>query len=641
MLKTFTLLAISTFFSGLCFAFDTDYSFTNKNFKRFPHKTSIHYRASKPFIVPDTLSNPVPISTVMSIADKDTLFKVWDKIYGGSNDEAVAGITKTSDGNFILLCASGSLKSGNKISTNADDYWVIKVDRDGNKLWEKTYGGGFLESPSEILALPNNEFMLIGTSISDIGRDKTTPRLGNPDYEDIWVVKIDGNGNKLWDRTFGSSDRDGVAGAVITLDGNVVLAGTRRQSDNYDYQIIKININGDLLWQRFFTGDSYDSVYCIAQSSDNGVIVSGYSDSGVANNKSAPSKGGYDYWVLKIDGNGDKVWDKAFGGSGYDVGNAILKTNDNFYYLLGTSSSPISGDKSKESYGGEDIWVVKINENGDKIWDRTFGGLQTEQFVKGLVLPNNSFIVGCETYSSNSGEINEPMYATDNMYVQDIWIVKVDSEGNKKWNKRIGGTKREGVGDFLLISEDEFFLTGRSMSNIGFDKTSTSWNLTNCTGFNCGDDSWLVKYKLKNKTDSPVTINKGQTINLITRDCYGSVTWSNGMSGVSINVTPQSTITYTATCNVYGSTTISSIVVNVTACGNDIDLVVSENILAGTPLNPVVKTARNSITATNSIGTTTINASAKYIAENSITLSQGFKVEAGSVFQTKISPGCN
>ena len=262
------------------------------------------------------------VSTLNSDAQNGPA-KMWDKTFGGNGVENMASIQQTSDGGFILGGYSTSGISGDKsqASVGTVDFWVIKLDVIGNKIWDKTFGGSANDPLYSIQQTSDGGFILGGISLSGVGGDKSQPNKGNADY---WIVKIDANGNKLWDKTYGGS-------------GN----------DYFRY---------------------------IRQTSDGGYILCGNSESGISGDKSQNSLGGFDYWLLKLDGNGNKVWDKTIGGSGSEEFHQLQQTSDGGYILGGGSTSGVSGHKSQTSFGGYDFWIIKLNGSGNKVWDKTLGG---------------------------------------------------------------------------------------------------------------------------------------------------------------------------------------------------------------------------------------------------------------------------
>src|SRR5690606_29481094 len=126
-------------------------------------------------------------------------------------------------------------------------------------------------------------------------------------------------------------------------------------------------------WDKTFGGISNENLYSTIQTSDGGYLLAGYSDSSNSGDKSENSKGGNDYWIIKTDASGNKQWDKTIGGSSYDILCSAIQTSDGGYLLAGYSASSISGDKSENSKGGFDYWIVKMDASGNKQWDKTFG----------------------------------------------------------------------------------------------------------------------------------------------------------------------------------------------------------------------------------------------------------------------------
>ncbi|HEY0110288.1 MAG TPA: hypothetical protein VGB67_11700, partial [Fibrella sp.] len=224
--------------------------------------------------------------------------KVWDKRYGGSDNDYVFSILATSDGGYLLGGYSSSGQDGDKSepSQGGTDYWVIKVDANGIKQWDKRFGGDGNDNLGELSVTADGCYLLAGTSTSGQSGDVSQPSQGNADY---WLVKIDANGNKLWDKRFG--------------------------------------------------GTNYDDVNTLSSTPDGGFLIGGPSYSGQGGDRSQPSQGDADYWVVKIDANGTKVWDRRFGGNDYDFLNSIISTPDGGYILAGTSASGQNGDRSQPS----------------------------------------------------------------------------------------------------------------------------------------------------------------------------------------------------------------------------------------------------------------------------------------------------
>lgn len=361
--------------------------------------------------------------------------KQWDKSFGGTNYEYLYSLQQTTDGGYILGGYSSSGVSGNKTSIRwgGEDYWIVKLDSDGNKQWEKSFGGTRIDSDYDDLRVvqqtSDGGFILGGVATSGTSVCKTDAGYGGSDY---WIVKTDASGNKQWDKCYGGDGYDDLTSLQQTSDGGFILAGMsysgvsgNKTSTNFgglgDYWIVKTDTNGNIQWQQDYGGSSDDQWPNVLQTSDGGYIIGGHSSSGVSGNKTSLSFGGNDYWVLKLDSSGKKVWEQSYGGTSDDYLNSIQQTSDGGYILGGTSSSGISGNKTSTNYGGTgDYWVVKIDVNGIKQWEESFGGASGDYLSSLQQANDGGFILGGTSYSSPSGNKTTVYYGNG-----DYWIIKL------------------------------------------------------------------------------------------------------------------------------------------------------------------------------------------------------------------------
>ncbi len=269
--------------------------------------------------------------------------KQWDKTFGGNLDDAPHKLRVTVNGGYLIGGYSWSGLSGDKsqISKGSSDFWILMTDNNGVKVWDKSFGGSGFDNLIDLQQTTDGGYILAGHSNSGIGSDKSQASKGSLDY---WVVKIDANGNKLWDKTYGSS--------------------------NTDY------------------------LNTIRQTSDGGYILGGLSDGSNDGDKSQPSRGVQDYWVIKLDSLGNKQWDQTLGGSSLDFITSIIQTADGGYLVGGYSNSGVSGDKSQPSRGDSDFWIIKLNASGAKLWDKTIGGNNAETWMDLLQTSNGNYIIG-------------------------------------------------------------------------------------------------------------------------------------------------------------------------------------------------------------------------------------------------------
>jgi len=193
-------------------------------------------------------------------------------------------------------------------------------------------------------------------------------------------------------------------------------------------------------WDKRFGGTTVDQLNSLQKTADGGYILGGQSNSGISGDKTVDSWGSFDYWVVKIDANGVKQWDKRFGGTDYDNLMSIQPTSDGGYILGGASGSGIGGDKTEDSRGIVDYWVVKIDANGVKQWDKRFGGTDEDFLLSLQQTADFGYILGGYSNSGIGGDKTEGVLG-----LQDYWVVKIDANGIKQWDKRFGGTSNEGL----------------------------------------------------------------------------------------------------------------------------------------------------------------------------------------------------
>lgn len=415
--------------------------------------------------------------------------KQWDKTFGGSGSDRLQSLVQTSDGGYILggWSDSGASSVKSQASKGSSDYWIIKVDALGNKQWDKTYGGNQADNLTVIRQTSDGGFILGGHSDSGISGDKSQPSQGNNDF---WIIKLDGIGNIVWERTFGGAFMDELLDLRQTVDGGFILGGSsyselsgdKSQASNggTDFWVVKLDANGNKVWDKAFGGNLNDNLEAIHQTSDGGYIVGGRSESGVSGDKSQASKGDKDFWIIKLDNNGIRIWDKTFGGSNHDGLTSLEQTSDGSYILGGHSFSGISGDKSQISQGNADFWIIKINGVGSKIWDKTFGGSGLDALYDLKQTPDGGFIlIGDSDSGFNSDKSQAPQGSVD------FWVVKLSANGTKVWDKTIGGINDDFLETVDLTNDGGYLLGGWSDSGISGDKTQGSYSVYH--------DYWIVK----------------------------------------------------------------------------------------------------------------------------------------------------
>ena len=365
----------------------------------------------------------------------------WDRTFGGASGSLnyLQDAQQTADGGYILGGYSNSGAAGERTapSRGGYDYWVIKLDAQGVKQWDRAYGGTSEDYFTSLHQTADGGYILGGYSSSGAGGDKTQPRLGVSDY---WVVKVDGQGVRQWDRTFGSfsvgpfnNGGSQLQRVRQTADGGYMLGGAINNSaggdltgpirGDADFWLVKLTAQGTKQWDRTLGGPGTDVLFALFQTPDGGYAVAGTSDSGVGGDKGAPSRGTADYWLVKTDAQGIRQWDRTFGGTAYDHLSDVCPGADGGYALSGTTASGPSADKTEPGRGGGDAWLVKVNDQGAKQWDRTLGGLAGDFVDRLHPTADGGYILACGSMSGVSADKSEPNLGGNQS--PDMWLVKL------------------------------------------------------------------------------------------------------------------------------------------------------------------------------------------------------------------------
>ncbi len=297
---------------------------------------------------------------------------VWKECLGGSDDDEVYAMRATSDGGCVLIGSSDSSDGDVPGNYGGTDVWVVKLNKNGEIVWSKNFGGSEDDEGIGIVEDSEGNFIFLADTFSN-DHDVS----GYHGSGDMWLVKLDSNGNILWQKCLGDSHTEYSGNLTITSDGKYFAVGTRRLVEegrayayNDSYYVVKADSSGKVYWDKVFGGAGNDSSRGVSPTSDVGVIVCGVSSSNDGDVKGHIGTRGIvvgvqDVWLLRLSTNGDIVWSKCFGTEGQDYGIFITRTPDGNYVVIGSTkpSSDLSHDVTVE-FGGFDVWMFKIDANG-------------------------------------------------------------------------------------------------------------------------------------------------------------------------------------------------------------------------------------------------------------------------------------
>ena len=361
----------------------------------------------------------------------------WQKNIGGSGSDFLQSIALTNDGGYILGGTSNSNKEFDKTEDckGDDDFWIIKLNAKGGEEWQKTIGGNGQEKLQSIKPTRDGGYIIGGSSSSYLTGDKSQDSFGNLDY---WVVKIDRKGTIEWQQTFGGMYADELKSIAVTYDGGFLLGGhsnspisgtkTQDNSGDGDYWIIKLDSKGTIEWQKTIGGDNDDQLNVIHQTHDKGYILAGNSNSAATNEKTKTNQNGTDFWVVKLNEEGEIKWQETYNFGKVDILTSLVENDDHSFLIGGIAKAEksekdkvgISNAKAKK--GTDDYIALKLNENGEELWNRIVGSNGEDVLKKVIETRDGGYLMTGTSNSKISGDRNTAIGSND------FWVVKLKDD---------------------------------------------------------------------------------------------------------------------------------------------------------------------------------------------------------------------
>ncbi len=298
----------------------------------------------------------------------------WQKCFGGSFLDQANSIIQTSDGGYTVAGFTSSIDGDVSGNHGGSDAWVIHIDSLGNLKWQQCYGGSGEENANSIARTVDGGYIIGGSATSADG-EVTRHHIGGVYQLDAWIIKIDSIGKLQWQKCLGGEQDDAAnsiietpghefifAGFTSSSTGDVIGYHINADSGNSDFWVVKLDLNGNIVWQKCLGGSDDDRAFSIANTSDQGVVATGYTRSSDGDVSGNHQNTGYDAWLVKLDFSGDLEWQKCLGGTDGDEAYSVIQDIGDGYTIAGTTKSNNDGDVSG-FHGGEgyDAWVVNLN----------------------------------------------------------------------------------------------------------------------------------------------------------------------------------------------------------------------------------------------------------------------------------------
>jgi hypothetical protein len=397
---------------------------------------------------------------------------IFQQCYGGSMGEAPYTLLPTED---ELITFGGTTSNDGDILFNhgKTDFWLFKTNDIGEIVWEKTYGGSEQDYPSNMLPTPDGGFVLFGETYSIDG--DVDCNHGDGDW---WLVKTDSLGHIQWSRCYGGSHKELARQMIYAHEGGYVMTGRTGSVDGdishnngqYDVWVVKVDWEGEIIWERTFGGSRWEWATSIGLTTDGGYIVGGgtLSTNGDVQCEGLPGEEHSTAWVLKLDHEGQLEWQNCYGGSYSEAVADIMQTPDGGYIFLGATSS---GDGDADCFHGipgnastRDMWVVKLDATGEIEWQRCLGGSGFDSPKLIRPMQDGGFLVGGNT-TTRDGTVgcNQSLPGT-----HTVILYKLSPEGEIEWTKCLGSQVDNSLFSIHIFS-DHHFLLGATTRTWGMD----------------------------------------------------------------------------------------------------------------------------------------------------------------------------
>ncbi|MFP3597935.1 T9SS type A sorting domain-containing protein [Chryseobacterium sp. SIMBA_029] len=303
----------------------------------------------------------------------------------------------------------------------------------------------------------------------------------------------------VWQKDIKSSTQDFLSQVTTTIDGQYLITGSsiqssklqdNKQNNGYDFHLVKLNQQGEEVWEKFFVGNNHDFLSSTVATQEGGFLLSGTTYSSKNLDKREDSKGGSDIWLIRINEFGDELWQKTLGSSSDEEARSVIQTTDLGFFVAGNIQN------SEKGYGSKDVLIIKLDKNGKELSQLIFGGKGLDEVEKMIPTKDGGALLGIYSRSGVGGSKK-----TENFGEGDYYIIKLNKDGKVEWEKNYGGKADDHLRTLALTSNG-YIIGGESRSersgnkSVGIEEGTDLWLISLNER---GEEIWQKSYNFKNR----------------------------------------------------------------------------------------------------------------------------------------------
>jgi len=338
----------------------------------------------------------------------------FETVYSTNEYDEGRSVIKTKDNGYAIFGYTSLNLYGEQ------DFLLIKVDSNGNILWRNKYSSTASENGAAFVQTNDEEYVMAGMVY-----------LASEQISNFMLIKADKSGKEIWKKIYKSMFNSYCLSIDLAKDGGFILCG----EENGDFCLLKTDRDGNELWRKTYGGSLSERAYSVKATNDGGYITAGYTLS--------YGEGSFDWWLVKTDSQGNEEWNKTFGdGLTGEEAKDVQQTEDGGYIILGSTA---------EYPGNANILLIKTDEFGNAVWQKSYGGIGAELGSNIQLTSDNGFIIIGSTESYGLGGY-------------DIWLIKTDNNGDIEWSRTFGTNYQDHGYSTKQLNDYSFVLLGTSNS---------------------------------------------------------------------------------------------------------------------------------------------------------------------------------